>query len=492
MGTIPVFQNKIKTEIQRRILARNHFLNFTKYMMPAYQDTFIHINYSNILNYFAEGKIKKLIITMPPQHGKSDQSSRRLPAFMLGINPDLAITVSSYSTTFARKFSTQIQRIIAEQGYNNLFPKTTISKTKFTEKSYNKYARTKDEFEIVNHKGILRAVGRGGALTGNLVDVMIMDDLYKDYAEGNSPVIRESVIDWYISVVRTRLHNQSQELIVFTRWHEEDLIGYIEKKENVEILCKKEQLENLNSDIWYKINFPAIATSECKKNEFDLRDLNVPLWSNRHSLEKLKIDRVLDSEKFESLYQGDPIPKKGLLYVGFNIYVKMPNILSRNNYTDVADTGKDYLCSICYNICEDNCIYITDIIYTQEDNTITEQKVATMFNKNRTGEAVIESNSGGRAFGRNVDRLSGFKHTIIPYFQNTNKESRILTNASELQRIVYFPMNWTGRWVEFARDLLKFKKNFKANKHDDAPDALTGCLEHSGLFYDSSEALWRR
>jgi predicted phage terminase large subunit-like protein len=136
-------------------------------------------------------------------------------------------------------------------------------------------------------------------------------------------------------------------------------------------------------------------------------------------------------------------------------------------------------------------MYVTDVYYTQEDNTITEKEVANMLDRNRTGEAVIESNSGGMSFGRNVDRESGYKHTIKPFHQGANKESRILTGASELQRIVYFPMNWTTRWPEFARDILKFKKNFKANKNDDAPDALTGCLEHSGLSFDAYDALYR-
>lgn len=95
------------------------------------------------------------------------------------------------------------------------------------------YLRNSEEFEIVNKKGGLKAVGRGGALTGNAVDVMIMDDIYKDYAESNSPIIREAAWDWYTTVVKTRLHNDSQELIVFTRWHEDDLIGRLEKKKKL-------------------------------------------------------------------------------------------------------------------------------------------------------------------------------------------------------------------------------------------------------------------
>ena len=87
--------------------------------------------------------------------------------------------------------------------------------------------------EIIGRSGELLSVGREGALTGNRVDCFILDDLYKDAMEAQSPVVRENCWEWYTSVVRTRMHNASRELIVFTRWHEEDLIGRLCKSENV-------------------------------------------------------------------------------------------------------------------------------------------------------------------------------------------------------------------------------------------------------------------
>ena len=120
--------------------------------------------------------------------------------------------------------------------------------------------RNSDEFEIVNHKGSLKAVGRGGALTGNPVDVLIIDDLYKDYEEGNSPIVLESAWNWYTSVADSRLHNDSQQLIVFTRWNEKDLVGRLEEKENViELDCL---LDEYDPEAWYKINFEALKESE--------------------------------------------------------------------------------------------------------------------------------------------------------------------------------------------------------------------------------------
>jgi predicted phage terminase large subunit-like protein len=481
-------------ELCKRALARRKLIEFTKYTMPAYQATSMHRKYAEILDYFIQGKIKKLIISEPPQHGKSELSSRRIPAFLLGINPNLKITIASYSTTFARKFNVDVQRIIGDNLYHNLFPKTTISGTKYTEKSDNKYTKTKDECEIINHTGILRSVGRGGSLTGNPVDIMIMDDLYKDYAEGNSPIIREATIDWYKSVVRTRLHNNSQQLIVFTRWHEDDLVGFLEKheEENIVELVEYEQLENIDNETWYRINFPALSTTSSIENEFDIRtELNVPLWPEKHSKKKLESDRALDPEKFESLHQGDPRPKVGLLYIsGFNTYTKKPGFKNVQSYTDTADVGNDWLCHITYGIGEDNNIYILDVYYTIEPQEITEPETAKRIKEFNPNPATVESNSGGRAFARNIDRLSGYRYNIQWFHQGENKESRIITNSAQIQRLIYFPLNWTGKWPEFARDLLKFKMNFKSNKHDCAPDALTGCYEFSGLA-DNMYSLYR-
>lgn len=485
---------KLLTEMEMREIARNHLAAFTQYLFPGYQLTSIHREYAQILTLFARAEITKLIISMPPQHGKTELSTLRLPAFMLGQNPNLRMAIASYNATQARNFNLKLQRIIADPLYYNIFPKTTISNSINAKKSITgvKYQRKQEEFEIINCLGSVRAVGRGGPLTGNLLDLIVMDDLYKDYSEGNSPVIRQAVIDWYVSVVRTRLHNNSQELIVFTRWNEEDLVGFLEKEENVILLTDKSQLENIDKNSWYKINFPALATKESCSNEFDGREEGKALWPDRHSRKKLLADKALDEEKFESLHQGDPKPTKGLLYRGFGMYTIKPKIRWRKNYTDCADTGKDYLCSICYDVGVDDIIYVTDIYYTQDPQEITEPETAAMFDRNKINEAYVESNAGGRAFARNVDRLTKVFHVIKPFYQGDNKESRVVSNSAEVQRKILFPINWTSRWPEFAKDILRFKRNFKANTHDDAPDALTGCLEWSGVCSDMNDALWRR
>ena len=208
--------------------ARATLKDYTEYTTTGFDWQPYHVAYYEILDRFAKGKIKKLMVSMPPQHGKSEGSTRRLPSFMFGLNPNTRLAITSYNSTIARKFNRDNQRIIDTPEYHSLFPNTTLNKSNVVTVA-SSYLRNSEEFEIVGHKGMLKAVGRGGALTSITLDCVIMDDLYKDYQEGSSPVIRESAWDWYTSVVKTRLHNESQQLIVFTRWHEEDVIGRIEE-----------------------------------------------------------------------------------------------------------------------------------------------------------------------------------------------------------------------------------------------------------------------
>ena len=338
-------------------LARRHVRYFTDYTYNNFGWSEFHKVYYEVLDRFAKGEIKKLMITVPPQHGKSEGSTRRLPAYMLGVNPDLRIAVSSYNSTFASKFNRDIQRIIDTPEYNDVFKDTLLSGSI---KQSSQFLRNSTEFEIVNKKGSLKSVGRGGALTGNPVDVMIMDDLYKDFAEGNSPIIRDSVWDWYTTVVKTRLHNDSQELIVFTRWHEDDLIGRLEKKENVITVSNWDDLKDLKSSTWVKINFEALKTSEA--TEIDNRERNEPLWKEKHSREKLEETKALDEQKFQCLYQGNPRSAEGLLYKPFKTYSTLPDLKIIKNYTDTADKGKDYTCSIVYGVGFDKKYYILDLL----------------------------------------------------------------------------------------------------------------------------------
>ena len=186
-------------------------------------------------------------------------------------------------------------------------------------------------------------------------------------------------------------------------------------------------------------------------------------------------------------YQQEPIDIKGKLYSSFKIYRELPkdnngNILfdQIKNYTDTADTGDDYLCSICYGVYEKQA-YILDVIYSKEPMEITEPKVAEMLFKNKVNVADIESNNGGRGFARSVENILKQKHntnfTTIKWFhQSNNKDARILSNATWVMEHIYFPVNWRDRWTDFYDAITKYQREGK-NKYDDAADAITGVAE---------------
>lgn len=477
-------------EIVKRA-ARLRLLNFSRYMQPDMVVEPFHLSYYTILDKFAHGEIKRLIVQMPPQHGKSEGSSRKLPAFMLGLNPDLKIALGTYNATSAKGFNRDVQRIIDTKEYNEVFPETYLNRSNVVTQA-NNYLRNSDVIEMVGHKGSFRTVGRGGALTGKSVDIVILDDIYKDYEEGNSPIVREAAWNWYTTVVKTRLHNDSQELIVFTRWHEDDLIGKIEKAgEKVVEIKSFNELNSIDKNTWVKINFEAIKTSA--PNELDSRNEGEALWDSRHSLEELKSRQALAPMQFQCLYQGNPASAVGRLYLPFKTYVNKEDygiLIRKGAYVDVADEGDDYLFAASYEVRKsDNQIWnenkrrfepllfalITDLIMTQEDTDVTTITVPDLFNRNGVQKAWVESNNGGSQFEKTIKKRT--KAITEPFYQGANKESRIITDSAMVNAQIIFPLDWDERWPKAYEHITHFLRDFKANEHDDAEDGLTGIYE---------------
>lgn len=455
-------------------LARRDFVDFARFAHSSLCLAPFHLAYYRVLEHFARGDIRKLIVTMPPQHGKSLAASVLLPAYLLGIDPDMRIALASYNQALATKFNRRVQRLMDGRNYRAVFPGSGL---KSSSQAHKGYARTSEEFDIVRRSGGMMAVGREGALTGNTVDVMIIDDLYKDAMEANSPVVRDNAWDWYMSVVKTRLHNDSRELLVMTRWSDDDLVGRISKAERVVDIEDPDTVAFEDRKCWYRLNFEAIKDSA--PSVVDPRAAGEALWEERHSAESLAARRSLDQVMFSTLYQGCPVVREGLLYGdGFRTYASLPEgVLKKGNYTDTADTGSDYLCSVCYDLDMAGDIYVTDVVYSQLGMEFTEEAVAGMLDRNMTRVAYVESNNGGRGFARNLRKMAGL--TKIEWFhQGANKESRILTNSSTVLRRVVMPDDWHIRWPEFYRDVTGYKRVFRNNRYHDAADVLTGIIEY--------------
>lgn len=514
-------------ELARRELARRYYADFIAYMKPDYHFTPFHTSLIRIIDAFVQGKIKKLMLSVPPQHGKSELSTRHLVPFLAGCFPQSHIAVAAYSGSRAMRFGGEIKRIMSSTEYLNLFPEIVLPG--------RKDVLYKNQADFVNipvkgkSPGCLFFVGRKGGLTGDPVDYLIIDDLYKNQKEADSPVVRQEALDWYDKVAETRLHNNSQQLILFTRWHDNDLIGYIKKSGKWEPLEYWSQLENTDSDAWVTINFPALMEGE--RTEIDDRPPDAPLYPVRHSAKILfeRRRRLMEGgepERWRSSYQGDPRPVSGMLYSNFKTYAELPEKYIMRAYIDPADTGTNYLCAIVYAVSRDNFLYLVDVYFTKLSQDVTELETAKFLIRNRVSVCEIESNAGGRGFARNVSRIiieekkkllkklelvqiekahapdlkvfdekieklkeAVLTHSVVidPVNQRKNKEARVITNAAAIQRVFLMPEGWVGKFPEFTTQLLTFKKNFAANDFDDAPDALTGAYERSGIIDECDE-----
>jgi hypothetical protein len=329
----------------RAALAKRSFKDFILYTKPEYHFNWHHEAITNKLEQFARGEIKKLMLFVPPQHGKSELSTRRLPAFMLGLNPNQKIAICSYSATMASSFNRDIQRIIDDQPYSEVFPQTTLNENSAINPSKNTYLRNSETFEIIGHEGFVKTVGVGGSLTGTPVDIGIIDDPFKDREEAMSNTIREKVYNWYTDVFSTRLHNDSQQLLIMTRWHQDDLAGRILQTDND----------------WEVIVFQAIKERESKD---DPRIIGEALWPEKHSLERLLKIKNDTPITFNSLYQQEPKANKTIL-----IFPEWTEIEEMPNFTQQFGVDFGFPTGIIEVMWHNKNLYLNEIMYDQTNPT---------------------------------------------------------------------------------------------------------------------------
>lgn len=284
---------KLKQE-KLRLEASTTFSCFLGYSNPKYDLEWFHKIIADHCQQLLEGKIKNLMVFMPPQHGKSEIISRNFPAWAFGKDPDLKIAGCSYSSDLAQQFSRSIQRTIDSKEYQAIFPNTYLNGSNVRTDTKG-YLRNVDLFEMVGHRGFYKAVGVCGSLTGTPVDIAIIDDPVKDATEAYSPIYRQRVWDWYNTVLTTRLHNDSKQLFIMTRWHEDDLAGRILK---------------LEPQDWTILSIPAICEQE-NDGGISKRHIGDALWPQRHSLKKLMKQKERAPREFSALYQQHPTIEGG-------------------------------------------------------------------------------------------------------------------------------------------------------------------------------------
>ena len=441
-------------------LAKREFWQYCKFTSPDFYTEERHFlkDLSDRLQWFIEvAEEQIMVINLPPRHGKSRTATKFVQWLFGKYGAKIKVVTGSYNETLSSTFAKQVRDCIAEeqtQGvtvYNDIFPDTKI---KYGEAAVAKWALQGSQ------QANYLATSPTGTATGFGCNIMIIDDVIKNAEEAYNANTLEKLRSWFTDTMLSRTENNFKLIIIMTRWSTNDLAGFV--------------LDNYDNVI--HINYKAVQDNGemlcpdiLSKADYQLKTKN------------MNKDIVLAN------YQQEPVDIKGRLYTAFKTYTEIPKDSSGKplfeyilNYTDTADTGSDFLCSICYGI-YDNCYYILDAYYTKASMETTEPETAKMLTKHNVGCAIIESNNGGRGFARNVEkecRLLGNNHTVVKWFhQSANKTARILSNSTSVMNNVYMPINWEDRFPEFAEDIKAYQKEGK-NAHDDAPDALTGVYEN--------------
>lgn len=447
------------------------YMNSTRYILGEH-----HRMIFNALDKVVKGETRKLIINIGPRYGKTEICSKMFVAYGLALNPQAKFLHLSYSGELTQENSMAVRDILGSEYFTNLFD----ARIKFGDNKKSKWS--------TEQGGGMYATSTLGQITGfgagrvekdddyNIDDIdkftaifnpdrfsgaIVIDDPIRP-EDALSDNIREQVNRRFETTIRNRVNSRKTSIIIIMqRLHEHDLCGY---------------LQDVEPNEWEVLSIPVI--------QYDSDGNERALWPYKHSLEELHKMEEVSSFVFQTQYMQNPKPMEGLLYRPFKTYELLPNDRKGVpcNYTDSADTGEDYLCSICY-VERPEGNYVTDILYTQKPMEYTEQALATMLSLNRIEYCTIESNNGGRTFRRNVERIcrtEGNSDTVFyDLTQKENKQVRLFTKANEVNNMTYFPTGWEKKWPEFASHIKSFRRVGR-NAHDDAEDALTGCYECRG------------
>lgn len=443
-------------------LARREFFYFCHLLAPDFYKKdrrYLKVLCDDMQDFY-ESDDQVAIYNLPPRHGKS-RTAGLFAQWVFGKNQQEKIMTGSYneilSSTFSKAVRNGIQEVKADPNrivYSDIFPGVRI---KHGDAAMNLWSLEG------SHNNYL-ATSPTGTATGFGCSLMIIDDLIKNAEEAYNETVLEKHWTWFTNTMLSRLEEGGKIIIIMTRWATGDLAGralehFQEEGKQVRHLSMKA----LQDD----------GTMLC------------PEILSRESFET-KV-RAMNPDIAAANYQQEPIDIKGKLYSSFKTYTDIPRDGAGNplftgiySYCDSADQGDDYLCNIIWGEYQKEA-YVLDVIYTKEPMEITEPMVAQALFKHKVNRARFESNSGGRSFARNVQRILekelGSNYTNISWFyQSKNKVARIISNATWVMNHVYYPVNWRDRWPEYYKAMTTYQREGK-NQIDDAPDATTGVAE---------------
>lgn len=453
--------------ILKEIAVNGSFAEYCVAIDPHYQLEWFHAEIANKLENgykrLINGENVRIMIFMPPRHGKSDEATQKFPSWVLGKNNAIPIMVSSYSDELATDFGQQTRDIMQSDRYSAMFN----TRLRPDAKAKGKWLTDSEG------KGGYTAVGVGGALTGRGFKIGIVDDPFKNREEADSPVIRESRHKWFKSTFYTRQEGNSMIIFILTRWHEDDLAGRVLAD------AKKAKESGDPYDDWEIIEYKALATrDEPNRKEGEA------LWPKKFSKDKLLTTKsAIGSYEFSALYQQTPIDEENRKFKNdWFRYRKYEDVIQKSTYNvmsidprgvDDIKLGNDYI-GVTINLVDEDgnwniLAYRLKLGATQLIDMMFNNWAK--FNLHKIGIEDNQFTQGLKSSWEEQSRIRG----IFPYVEllktgGRQKELRIESLVPRYERgtIYHLTINNINQCSELEEELLLFPKA----TNDDVSDSL--------------------
>lgn len=444
-----------------------HLPLFCKAIYPDFDIEAYHIKkLSSALEGVENGTIKRLIITMPPRHGKSMLTSELFPTWYLGRNPDKRVMFATYNHTFASEFGRKVRNHLQDKMVTEIFPSCRIADD----------SSAADKF-VTTQGGAYYAGGVGGSMTGRGTNLLIIDDALKNREEADSELIRQKLKDWYTSTAYTRLEPNAAVIVIQTRWHSDDLAGWLLSE---------------NKDNWTVIDFPAIIK--------DNNGNDASLWPAKYSLQDLyRIRDNVSSRDWAALYMQQPVVDGGQVFKETDMrYYENDLDLSQMNvyaFVDPANSKKpnaDNTAMIVIGASKDGNIYLIDA-WVDKLNLKERENLLFYIHSKYRPNAIYYEKYGMQLdieFMRQAMEVRNYRFELREIGGNKlSKEDRIkrLQPLFEDHKI-YFPRfikkpNYLGKEVDLVSYFLDSEfRQFPYAKHDDMIDVLSRICDVNMLF----------
>ncbi len=443
--------------------AKAHVLGWASYVDPTYKRP-RHIKLlAEYLMAVERGEISRLIIEMPPRHGKSETTTIKFPAWYLGRHPDRRIIIASHTASLAARFSMR-----ARNDFAQFAPEIWDLEVDHNVSAMYRWDVLNKKDESGSPPGGVLAAGIGGPITGQGAHLAIIDDPVKDAEATNSKLQRDAVWDWYRFVLRTRLFPGAAVILVLTRWHEDDLAGRLLKQSS----------EDPAADQWEVLRLPAIAEESDPMG----REPGGALWPEQYDETVLAATKAsVGSYVWSALYQQSPQPPQGQIFKRdwWNFYRQAPfpfdEIIQSWDMAFKGTDASDFVVGQVWGRKKADK-YLLDQVRARIDFPATIQAVKTLSAKWPQAHAkLVEDKANGPAV---IDTLKREISGLIAIEPQGSKEARANAVSPQIESgNVYIPDPSIAPWIhDFIEECAAFPKG----ANDDQVDAMTQALLRLG------------